>query len=195
MGENTGPQKAAALGRDGAAILVATASGLAWSWRASSTAFARTAERNLTFPRPAPQTGTDYRLAFETPAATAIGAGRGGADAFLSLLADPRWPELARRPPLRDDGRGLAGHSLGSLPVVPARLPRKLFFNRLLAGAPSGWWDNRTRLRPRKKGVLARGRVLTHATGSWPCCRRIARAVSASSSSTCRRTVVALAKR
>ena len=48
---------------------------------------------------------------------------------------------------------------------------------------------------PRKKGVLARGRVQTHATGSWPCWRRIARAVSASSSSTCRRTVVALAKR
>jgi hypothetical protein len=54
-------------------MLVATASGLAWSWRASSTAFARRPEMTRTFSRPAPQTGTGYRSALETPAATESG--------------------------------------------------------------------------------------------------------------------------
>ena len=54
-------------------------------------------------------------------------------------------PSIRRR---RKDRLAARCRRIGSLPVVPARLPRKLFFNRLLAGAPSGWWDNRTRLRP-----------------------------------------------
>jgi predicted alpha/beta superfamily hydrolase len=39
--------------------------------------------------------------------------------------------------------RGFAGHSLGSLLVVHALFQRKPFFNRLLASAPSLWWDDR----------------------------------------------------
>ena len=86
------------------------------------------------------------RLRDYTPTAMATEAGSGGADAFLSFLTDTLWPELARRTPLRDDVRGLAGHSLGSLLVMHALLQRKPFFNRLLASAPSLWWDNRALL-------------------------------------------------
>ncbi len=40
----------------------------------------------------------------------------------------------------------IAGHSLGSLLVVHALLQRKPFFNRLLASAPSLWWNDRAAL-------------------------------------------------
>ena len=91
--------------------------------------------------KPANKRVRDY-----TPTAIATEAGSGGADAFRCFLTDTLWPELARRAPLRDDVRGLAGHSLGSLIVVHALLQRKPFFNRLLASAPSLWWDNRALL-------------------------------------------------
>lgn len=86
------------------------------------------------------------RLRDYTPTAIATEAGSGGADAFLAFLTDTLWPELARRVPVRDDVRGLAGHSLGSLLVLHALFQRKPFFNRLLASAPSLWWDNRAAL-------------------------------------------------
>ena len=91
------------------------------------------------YQQPANKRVRDY-----TPTALATDAGSGGADAFLGFLTDTLWPELARRTPLREDVRGLAGHSLGSLLVVHALLQRHLFFNRLLASAPLLWWDNRT---------------------------------------------------
>ncbi len=83
------------------------------------------------------------RLRDYTATAMATEEGSGGADAFLKFLAATLWPELARRVSLRDDARGLAGHSLGSLAVLHALFQRKPFFNRLLASAPSLWWDNR----------------------------------------------------
>ena len=86
------------------------------------------------------------RLRDYTPTALATEAESGRADAFLSFLTDTLWPELARRQPLRDDVRGLAGHSLGSLLVVHALFQQKPFFNRLLASAPSLWWDDRAAL-------------------------------------------------
>lgn len=70
----------------------------------------------------------------------------GGADAFLGFLADTLWPELARRYPVREDVRGIAGHSLGSLLAVHALFQPKPFFNRLLASAPSLWWADRAEL-------------------------------------------------
>jgi predicted alpha/beta superfamily hydrolase len=86
------------------------------------------------------------RLRDYTPTAIATEEGSGGADTFLSFLTDTLWPELARRHALREDVRGLAGHSLGSLLVVHALMQRKPFFNRLLASAPSLWWDDRAAL-------------------------------------------------
>lgn len=79
-----------------------------------------------------------------TPTALATEPESGGADAFLAFLTDTFWPELARRHPLHSDLRGLAGHSLGSLLVVHALFQRRPFFNRLLASAPSLWWDDRS---------------------------------------------------
>jgi predicted alpha/beta superfamily hydrolase len=86
------------------------------------------------------------RLRDYTPTAMATEAGSGGAEAFVSFLTDTLWPELARRTPLREDVRGLAGHSLGSLLVVHAMLRAKPFFNRGLASAPSLWWNDRAAL-------------------------------------------------
>jgi predicted alpha/beta superfamily hydrolase len=83
------------------------------------------------------------RLRDYTPTAMSTEPESGGADAFLKFLTATLWPELQRRYPVRDDVRGLAGHSLGSLLVVHALFQRQPFFNRLLASAPSLWWDNR----------------------------------------------------
>ncbi len=100
--------------------------------------------------------GVGYGASYTKPAnrrlrdytATAMGTepDSGGAEKFVEFLADTLWPELARRFPLRDDARGLAGHSLGSLAVLHALLRRKPFFNRGLASAPALWWDNRAPL-------------------------------------------------
>ena len=88
--------------------------------------------------KPANKRVRDY-----TPTAMATENGSGGADVFIAFLAETLWPELARRYRLRDDARGLAGHSLGSLAVLHALFQRKPVFNRLLVSAPSLWWDNR----------------------------------------------------
>jgi len=87
------------------------------------------------------------RLRDYTPTAMATEPGSGGADAFVAFLADTLWPELAKRHPVHDDRRGLAGHSLGSLLVLHALFQRQPRFNRFLASAPSLWWDERSLLR------------------------------------------------
>lgn len=83
------------------------------------------------------------RIRDYTPTAMATESGSGGADAFVEFLRRTLWSELGRRYAIRDDERGLAGHSLGSLLVVHALFQRQPFFNRLLASAPSLWWDDR----------------------------------------------------
>lgn len=90
------------------------------------------------YTKPGNQRVRDY-----TPTALPTEHGSGGADRFLTFLTDTLWPELTRRYAVRDDARGIAGHSLGSLLVVHALLQRTLFFNRFLASAPSLWWDDR----------------------------------------------------
>ena len=96
--------------------------------------------------------GTSYtkpgnrRLRDYTPTALATETGSGGADAFLEFLTGTLWPELARRHRLRDDVRGLGGHSLGSLLALHALFQRRPFFNRILASAPSLFWDDRALL-------------------------------------------------
>lgn len=81
-----------------------------------------------------------------TPTSMATEAGSGGADAFLDFLTGTLWPELGRRHPLRDDVRGMAGHSLGSLLALHALFQPRPFFNRILASAPSLFWDDRALL-------------------------------------------------
>jgi predicted alpha/beta superfamily hydrolase len=78
-----------------------------------------------------------------TPTAMATEAESGRADDFLKFLTATLWPELTRRLPLRDDVRGIAGHSLGSLFVLHALWQRKPFFTHHLASAPSLWWADR----------------------------------------------------
>jgi len=88
----------------------------------------------------------NQRLRDYTPTALATEAGSGGADAFLDFLTGTLWPELGRRHGLREDVRGLGGHSLGSLLALHALFQRRPFFNRILASAPSLFWDDRALL-------------------------------------------------
>ena len=83
--------------------------------------------------------GRDY-----TPTASPEEPSSGGADCFLRYLTVTLWPELARRYPLREKGRAIAGHSLGSLLVLHALFQERPFFDLALASAPSIWWDNRS---------------------------------------------------
>jgi predicted alpha/beta superfamily hydrolase len=86
--------------------------------------------------------GRDY-----TPTPSADEPTSGGADQFLDYLAGSLWHELSRRYPLREKGRALAGHSVGSLFVLYALFHGKPFFDLALASAPSIWWDDRSLLR------------------------------------------------
>lgn len=83
--------------------------------------------------------GRDY-----TPTASPEEPSSGGAGRFLSYLTGTLWPELARRHPLRETGRVIAGHSLGSLLVLHALFQPRPFFDLALASAPSIWWDSRS---------------------------------------------------
>ena len=91
------------------------------------------------FGKPGNFRGRDY-----TPTASRDEPTSGGADTFLSYLSGNLWPELARRYPLRETGRVIAGHSLGSLLALHALFQAKPFFDRVLASAPSIWWDDRS---------------------------------------------------
>ncbi|HUJ43584.1 MAG TPA: alpha/beta hydrolase-fold protein [Opitutaceae bacterium] len=88
----------------------------------------------------------NWRIRDYTPTAIATEPESGGADAFLGFLTETLWPELSRRQALRNDLRGIAGHSLGSLLALHALFQRRPFFNRILASAPSLFWDDRALL-------------------------------------------------
>ncbi|OIR03771.1 ferri-bacillibactin esterase BesA [mine drainage metagenome] len=95
------------------------------------------------FGSPANRRGRDY-----TPTASPEEPGSGGADRFLEHLTGPLWTDLSNRYPLRTDIRLVAGHSLGALVGLHGLFRGdRPFFNRVLAGAPSIWWDNRSLLR------------------------------------------------
>ena len=91
------------------------------------------------FGQPANHRGRDY-----TPTASSLEPTSGGAEAFLAFLTGTFWSELARRHPVRDDQRVLAGHSLGSLLALYALFQPAPFFPQVLASAPSVWWDDRS---------------------------------------------------
>jgi uncharacterized protein len=89
----------------------------------------------------------NFRVRDYTPSRVATEPTSGGADRFLSYLAGRLWPELARRYPLRETGRAIAGHSVGSLLALHAIFQANPFFTLALASAPSIWWDDRVILR------------------------------------------------
>ncbi len=66
----------------------------------------------------------------------------GGAARFRRFLAHTLWPGLAKRYPVRQDRRGLAGYSLGALLVLDALFQPKPCFTHFLAGSPSIWWSD-----------------------------------------------------
>jgi hypothetical protein len=86
------------------------------------------------------------RLRDYTPTPLATEPDSGGAEAFRAFLGGTLWRELAARHPIRDDQRGIGGHSLGSLLVLDALFQREPRFSRFLASAPSLWWDDRALL-------------------------------------------------
>ena len=110
------------------------------------------------FGNPSNFRGRDY-----TTTASPLEPSSGGADRFLDYLTRSLWPELARRLPLREEGRVIAGHSLGSLLVLHALFQPRPFFDLALASAPSIWWDNRSILglvsRLRARQAVLRGRL------------------------------------
>ncbi len=85
----------------------------------------------------------NWRVRDYTPAALPTEAESGGAEGFRRFLTHTFWPDLARRVPVRNDVRGIAGHSLGSLFVLHALWQEKPFFTHHLASAPSLWWADR----------------------------------------------------
>jgi uncharacterized protein len=91
------------------------------------------------FNHPGNRRGRDY-----TPTAAPEEPASGGADQFLAHLTGLLWPELSRRYPLHQESTVLAGHSLSSLLVLHALFQPQPFFRRVLAGAPSIWWDDRS---------------------------------------------------
>ncbi len=99
------------------------------------------------------------RLRDYTPCPIVGGADGGGADAFLEFLSSAVWPELVRRYPVNRDIRGIAGHSLGALFGLHALFKPGLFFNRVLASAPSIWWGDRAIL-AEADALHAKGAVL-----------------------------------
>lgn len=91
------------------------------------------------YAKPANRRGRDY-----TPTAHSDEPTSGHAAEFVDFLQFTLWPELARRFPIDDKVRGIAGHSLGSLLALYALLREPIFFTHALASAPSIWWDNRS---------------------------------------------------
>lgn len=110
------------------------------------------------FGKPGNFRGRDY-----TPTASPDEPASGGADRFLAYLTGTLWPELALRLPLREEGRAIAGHSLGSLFVLHALFHARPFFDLALASAPSIWWDGRSILglasRLRERQPVLRGHL------------------------------------
>ena len=97
-----------------------------------------------------------------TPTPIATEADSGKAASFISFLNTTLWEEIERRYPVTSENRGIAGHSLGSLLGIVAAFDGSNHFTRILASAPSLWWDDRSvfnqvsALHARKPQVRAR---------------------------------------
>ena len=69
----------------------------------------------------------------------------GGAEPFLSFVADELQPAVARRYPIGEDST-YVGHSFGGLFGAYTLLERPATFDRYLLASPSIWWDDRVLL-------------------------------------------------
>lgn len=86
---------------------------------------------------------SDEALAAISTLTSLIGTQSGGADAFLTFMADTLAPEVVRRCPETVNGeRILFGHSLGALFVMHALLSRPDAFDLYIGSSPAIWWDN-----------------------------------------------------
>jgi predicted alpha/beta superfamily hydrolase len=104
----------------------------------------------------------NYRIRDYTTTPLQTEGESGQSKAFIAFLEKTLWPELAQRYPLKEETRGIGGHSLGSLLAVAALFEGSGFFDRILASAPSLWWDDRSvfkdvhALHEKKKTLKAR---------------------------------------
>jgi predicted alpha/beta superfamily hydrolase len=69
--------------------------------------------------------------------------GLGGADGFLSFIADELAPAVEGLYGADPADRALFGYSLGGLFAVYALLQERPTFARYIVGSPSLWWDDR----------------------------------------------------
>ena len=88
----------------------------------------------------------------------------GGADAFLSFIADELVPGLQHELPLDASRRVLFGHSLAGYFVLHAMTTRPLAFGTYAAISPSIWWDE-SRLRSRLHRMSGSGARVFVAVG------------------------------
>jgi predicted alpha/beta superfamily hydrolase len=98
------------------------------------------------YSKPGNHRGRDY-----TPVNHSDEPSSGGADTFLRFLTTTFWTQLQERYAIRNDVRGIGGHSLGALLAVYALLQPKPFFTHFLASAPSLWWADRAILEQAKR--------------------------------------------
>jgi len=89
-----------------------------------------------------PPIGADALASLGGLGAAIGGEQSGGADAFLTFLAETLQPEIAARYPQTAGGdRILFGHSLGGLFAAHALLTRPDSFSAFIVGSPSLWWN------------------------------------------------------
>jgi predicted alpha/beta superfamily hydrolase len=104
----------------------------------------------------------NYRARDYTPSEMKTEGETGKAKEFSAFLEKTLWPELAKRYSLKEEARGLGGHSLGSLLAVANLFYGSGFFDRILASSPSLWWQDRSvfgdikALHEKKKTLKAR---------------------------------------
>ncbi|MEX6631933.1 alpha/beta hydrolase [Hyphococcus lacteus] len=67
----------------------------------------------------------------------------GGADEFLTFIADSLIPAIENDFPINSNRRSISGYSLGGLFVTQALLKRPELFRTYIASSPSLWWGDR----------------------------------------------------
>lgn len=110
--------------------------------------------RDLTTPHDGPRWYKDILIDPDSVLPPSATDSTGGADAFLTFLAEELAPEIDRRyrtAPFRV----LAGHSLGGLFVTRALLTRPGSFHGYVASSPSLSWNDRALVRGARRALTA----------------------------------------
>jgi predicted alpha/beta superfamily hydrolase len=93
----------------------------------------------------------------------------GGADRFLTAIAEEILPAIGRIAPLDSARRTLVGHSYGGLFALHALFTRPGLFASHVAGSPSIWWNERAILASEERfraGSGFAGRLLVTVGGT-----------------------------